>query len=188
MGDDQRQHVELTRDLAQRFNARFGETFVVPQAQIQRETARIYDLQVPTAKMSKSAATDAGIIWLLDEPSVIAKKIRSAVTDTGREVVADREAKPGVTNLLAILSAFRQVPVADLEAEYAGRGYGDFKRDVADVVVDAFGPIRERTLALQRDPGELDRILATSAERAAGIANAKLAQVYERVGLFPALR
>lgn len=187
VGDDQRQHVELTRDLAQRFNARFGETFVVPEARIQQETARIYDLQTPTAKMSKSAASDAGIIWMLDEPSVIAKKIRSAVTDTGREVVLDREAKPGVANLLSILSAFRRAPIADLEAEYAGRGYGDFKRDVADEVVEAFGPIRERTLELQRDPAELDRILAASAERAASIADAKLARVHERVGLLPAL-
>lgn len=183
VGDDQKQHVELARDLAQRFNSRFGTTFVVPQPQIQQETARIYDLQTPTAKMSKSAATDAGIVWMLDEPAVIAKKIRSAVTDTGREVRFDRGDKPGVSNLLAILSAFRRVPIQTLENEYAGRGYGDFKRDVADAVVAVFDPIRERTRELQRDPAEVDRILATSAERADGIAAAKLAQVYERVGL-----
>jgi tryptophanyl-tRNA synthetase len=188
VGDDQRQHVELTRDLAQRFNARFGETFTVPDALIQRETARIYDLQTPTAKMSKSAATDAGVIWLLDDPSVTAKKIRSAVTDTGREVVFDREAKPGIANLLTILAAFRGTPIADLEAEYAGRGYGDFKRDVADAVVEVFGPIRARTADLLDDPAELDRILDASAERAASLADAKLAEVYDRVGLFPRLR
>jgi tryptophanyl-tRNA synthetase len=187
VGDDQRQHVELTRDLAQRFNARFGDTFVVPEALIQRETARIYDLQSPTTKMSKSAASEAGVIWMLDEPSVTAKKIRSAVTDTGREVVFDREAKPGVTNLLTILSAFRGVPIATLQDEYAGRGYGDFKRDVAEVVVETFGPVRERALELQRDPAELDRILTASAERAAEIADARIRQVYDRVGLFPRL-
>jgi tryptophanyl-tRNA synthetase len=188
VGDDQRQHVELTRDLAQRFNARFGETFRVPDALIQRETARIYDLQTPTAKMSKSAATDAGVIWMLDDPALTAKKIRSAVTDTGREIVFDREGKPGIANLLTILAAFRGVPIAELEGEYAGRGYGDFKRDVADAVVEVFAPIRARTAELLADPAELDRILSASAERAASIADGKLAEVYDRVGLFPRLR
>jgi tryptophanyl-tRNA synthetase len=187
VGDDQKQHVELARDLAQRFNSRFGDTFVVPKPQIQQETARIYDLQIPTAKMSKSAATDSGIVWMLDEPAVIAKKIKSAVTDTGREVRFDRDEKPGVSNLLAILSAFRGVPIATLEDEYAGRGYGDFKRDVADAVVEGFGPIRERTLELQRDPAEVDRILTASGERAHGLAAAKLAQVHRAVGLYPSL-
>jgi len=188
VGDDQRQHVELTRDLAGRFNSRFGETFVLPEALIQRETARIYDLQTPTVKMSKSAASDAGIVWMLDDPKVTAKKIRSAVTDTEREIRFDREAKPGIANLLAILSAFRGVPVAQLETEYAGRGYGDFKKDVADAVVEVFGPLKQRTEELLADPAELDRILAASAERAAGIANAKLDEVYDRVGLFRRLR
>jgi tryptophanyl-tRNA synthetase len=188
VGDDQRQHVELTRDLAGRFNSRFGATFTLPEALIQRETARIYDLQTPTVKMSKSAASDAGIVWMLDEPAVTAKKIRSAVTDTEREIRFDREAKPGIANLLAILSAFRGVPVAQLETEYAGRGYGDFKKDVADAVVEVFGPLKQRTQELLADPAELDRILAASAERAAGIADAKLAEVYDRVGLFRPLR
>ena len=187
VGDDQKQHVELARDLAQRFNSRFGETFTVPKPQIQKETARIYDLQIPTAKMSKSAATDSGIVWMLDEPAVIAKKIKSAVTDTGREVRFDRGEKPGVSNLLAILSAFRGESIATLEAEYEGRGYGDFKRDVADAVVEAFGPIRERTHELQRDPAEVDRILTASAARAHDLASVKLAQVHERVGLYPSL-
>jgi tryptophanyl-tRNA synthetase len=187
VGDDQKQHVELARDLAQRFNSRFGDTFVVPKPQIQQATARIYDLQNPTTKMSKSAATDAGIVWMLDTPTAIAKKIRSAVTDTGREVRFDREEKPGVSNLLAILSAFRKLPIPALEAEYEGKGYGDFKRDVADVVVEAFTPIRERTLELQADPAEVDRILARSAERAHDLATAKLAQAQERVGLYPSL-
>jgi tryptophanyl-tRNA synthetase len=188
VGDDQRQHVELARDLAQRFNGRFGESFVVPQALIQKETARIYDLQTPSVKMSKSAASDAGIVWMLDEPSVTAKKIRSAVTDTEREIRFDREAKPGISNLLAILAAFRDVPVPQLEQEYAGRGYGDFKKDVADVVVEAFGPIKQRTEELLADPAELDRILTRSAERAAEIADAKLDDVYAKVGLFRRLR
>jgi tryptophanyl-tRNA synthetase len=187
VGDDQKQHVELARDLAQRFNSRFGDTFVVPKPQIQQATARIYDLQNPTTKMSKSAATDAGIVWMLDTPTAIAKKIRSAVTDTGREVRFDREEKPGVSNLLAILSAFRKVPIPALEAEYEGKGYGDFKRDVADVVVEAFTPIRERTLELQADPAEVDRILQSSAQRAHDLATTKLARVQERVGLYPSL-
>jgi tryptophanyl-tRNA synthetase len=187
VGDDQKQHVELARDLAQRFNSRFGDTFVVPKPQIQRETARIYDLQNPTAKMSKSATTDSGIVWMLDEPAVVAKKIRSAVTDTGREVRFDRGEKPGVSNLLAILSAFRGVPIATLEDEYSGRGYGDFKREVADAVVDAFSPIRDRTHELQADPAEVDRILTASGARAHELASTKLAQVHERVGLYPSL-
>ena len=186
VGDDQKQHVELARDLAQRFNSRFGDTFVVPQPRIQAQTARIYDLQTPTAKMSKSAAaTDAGIVWMLDTPAAITKKIKSAVTDTGREVRFDRGEQPGVSNLLAILSAFRGVPIPALEAEYEGRGYGDLKRDVAEVVVAGFAPIRERTLAFQADPGEVDRILAAAADRAAGIAGPKLAEVYDRVGFLP---
>jgi tryptophanyl-tRNA synthetase len=188
VGDDQRQHVELTRDLAGRFNSRFGTTFTLPEALIPRESARIYDLQTPTVKMSKSAASDAGIVWMLNEPRVTAKKIRSAVTDTEREIRFDREAKPGIANLLAILAAFRGVPVAQLETEYAGRGYGDFKKDVADAVVEVFGPLKQRTEELLADPAELDRILAASAERAAGIAHAKLAEVYDRVGLFRPLR
>ena len=187
VGDDQKQHVELARDLAQRFNSRFGPTFTVPKPQIQKDTARIYDLQNPTTKMSKSAAADNGIVWMLDTPTAIAKKIRSAVTDTGREVRFDRAEKAGVSNLLAILSAFRGLPIADLEDEYAGRGYGDLKRDVADVVVEAFGPIRERTLEFQSDPAEVDRILQASAERAHRLATTKLAEAQERVGLYPSL-
>jgi tryptophanyl-tRNA synthetase len=159
----------------------------VPKPRIQQETARIYDLQTPTAKMSKSAASDSGIVWMLDEPTAVAKKIRSAVTDTGREVRFDRGEKPGVSNLLAILSAMRGVSIETLEAEYDGRGYGDFKRDVADAVVAEFAPIRERTLELQADPAEVDRILARSAERANGLATEKIATVHERVGLYPSL-
>ncbi|MCU1569892.1 MAG: trpS [Naasia sp.] len=183
VGDDQRQHVELTRDLAQRFNTRFGRTFALPETLTLREAARIYDLQNPTSKMSKSATTDQGVVWLLDEPAKTAKKIRSAVTDTGREILFDRQGKPGVSNLLTILSAFSGTAIAGLEAEYAGRGYGDLKKDVADAVVSVFEPIRSRALELLDDPAELDRLLASGADRAAAIADRTLATVYDRVGL-----
>ena len=182
VGEDQRQHIELTRDLAQRFNSRFGPTFVVPEARIQKESAKIFDLQDPTAKMSKSGPSPAGIVWLLDEPSVTAKKIRSAVTDDDREVRFDRTAKPGVSNLLSIHSVLSGTPVAELEARFEGKGYGDLKKEVADVVVDSFAPIRERTLELLDDPAELDRVLGANADRAAEVATTTLAKVYERVG------
>ncbi|WP_426519691.1 tryptophan--tRNA ligase [Diaminobutyricibacter sp. McL0618] len=183
VGDDQRQHVELTRDLAARFNSRFGETFVVPEAMILTETARIYDLQNPTAKMSKSAESHAGVIWMLDEPSINAKKIMRAVTDTDGVVAFDREGKPGISNLLTIYSVLAGRSIESLEEEYAGRGYGDFKKGLAEVVVSTFGPIRERTLELLDDPAELDRILAANADRASDVAEVTLAKAYDRVGL-----
>ncbi|MFB9309219.1 tryptophanyl-tRNA synthetase [Agromyces hippuratus] len=183
VGDDQKQHVELTRDLAARFNARFGaDTFVLPEPVIQRETARIYDLQNPTSKMSKSGDTPAGILWLLDEPSVTAKKIMRAVTDTDGEVRFDREHKPGVSNLLTIFSVLSGRTIADIEQEFAGRGYGDFKKALAEVVVSVFEPIRARTLELLDDPAELDRLLAINADRASTVAEATLATVYDRIG------
>jgi len=185
VGDDQKQHVELTRDLATRFNSRFGQTFVVPEPVILAEGARIYDLQNPAAKMSKSTVSDSGIVWLLDEPAKTTKKIKSAVTDTGREVRFDRGDKPGVSNLLTILSSFGGDSVPVLEERYAGRGYGDLKKDVAEAVVATFGPIRERALELLDDPAELDRILSVNAARANEIAEATLADVYDRIGLLP---
>jgi tryptophanyl-tRNA synthetase len=188
VGDDQRQHVELTRDLAGRFNSRFGDTFVVPEARILADTARIYDLQSPTSKMSKSAATDAGLIQLLDDPQRTAKKIRSAVTDTEREIRADRQEKPGVTNLLTILSAFTGTPIAELEPSFEGKGYGDLKGAVADAVVAELEPVRTRTLELLDDPAELDRLLAVGADRAESIANETLAKVYDRIGFVPRKR
>jgi tryptophanyl-tRNA synthetase len=183
VGDDQRQHVELTRDLAGRFNSRFGETFAIPEASIQRETARIYDLQEPTSKMSKSASSEAGVVWLLDEPKVTAKKIKSAVTDADNDVRFDPETKPGISNLLTIYSVLAGESIASLEAEFGSGGYGNFKTKLADVVVETFGPIRERTLELLDDPAELDRVLAGNADRAAEIANKTLATVYDRIGL-----
>lgn len=185
VGSDQKQHVELTRDLANRFNSRFGDTLTVPEPIIMHETARIYDLQNPWDKMSKSSESDSGIIWLLDEPAKTAKKIKSAVTDTGREVRFDRGEKPGVSNLLTILSAFTERDIPTLEDEFAGRGYGDLKGAVADAVVGTFEPVRERALELLGDPAELDRVLAVNAARANEIAEATLAKVYDRIGFLP---
>lgn len=183
VGDDQRQHVELTRDLAERFNSRFGETFVVPQAMILKDGARVYDLQNPESKMSKSADSGAGIVWLLDEPDVTRKKIMRAVTDTDGVVSFDRAGKPGISNLLSIFSALTGRTIADIELEYDGKGYGDFKKGLVEVVVETFGPVRERALDLLSDPAELDRILAGNAERASAVAERTLAKAYNAIGL-----
>ena len=185
VGEDQRQHLELSRDLAARFNQRFGDTLVVPEPHIMKATAKIQDLQEPTAKMSKSAATDTGLVSLLDEPNRIVKKIKSAVTDADRDIRYDEETKPGVSNLLSIHSALSGTAIGDLEAAYAGKGYGDLKKDVAEVVVEAVTPFRERTLALMDDRAELDRILASGAERAAEVAEATVRRVYDKVGFLP---
>jgi len=182
VGDDQRQHLELTRDLAGRFNSRYGDTFVVPEALIPKESARIYDLQEPTAKMSKSAASEAGLVKLMDDPAITAKKFKSAVTDTEREIRYDPAAKPGISNLLDIYATISGDSIADLEARYAGRGYGDLKKDLAEVVVERLTPIRARTLELLEDPAELDRLLALGADRAAERAEKVLSEVYDRVG------
>jgi len=183
VGEDQRQHLELTRDLAQRFNTRFGRTFVVPEPHILPSVGRIADLADPTAKMSKSSSSPSGIIELLDEPRVNIKKIKSAVTDSGREIVYDEEAKPGVANLLTILSALSGTPVPGLVEEFAGRGYGDLKGAVADAVTAFATPYRERTLALMGERSELEAILHDGAERAREVASRTLADVYRRVGL-----
>jgi len=188
VGEDQRQHLELTRDLATRFNSRYGPTFTVPEPHILRETAKIHDLQDPTSKMSKSAVSQSGVIDLLDDPTVIAKRIRSAVTDAGGEVRFDPAEKPGVSNLLSILGALSGRSVEALEADYDGRGYGDLKKDVTEVVIETATPYRERTLALLADPAELDRILAEGAERARDVASTTLARVYDRVGFLPSKR
>lgn len=183
VGEDQRQHLELTRDLAQRFNSRYGDTFTVPEPLIVKDTAKILDLQDPTAKMSKSIP--AGCVFLMDEPSVTAKKIRSAVTDSGREVRYDPEGKPGVSNLLSMQSAFTGRPVAELETEYEGRGYGDLKRDTADAVLGFVEPFRKRVLELVDDPAELERLMEVGALRAQGVAAPTLRAAYERVGFVP---
>lgn len=182
VGEDQRQHLELTRDLAQRFNSRFKKTFRLPEPYILKETAKIYDLQEPTKKMSKSASSPNGLIDMLDEPSVSAKKIRSAVTDSDTVVRFDETEKPGVSNLLQIYSVLTGTEIATLEEKYAGRGYGDFKKDLADVVVDVVTPFRTRTLELLDDRGHLDQILAEGAAKARAVASGTLADVYDRVG------
>ncbi|MGY1753187.1 tryptophan--tRNA ligase [Blastococcus sp. SYSU D01042] len=181
VGEDQRQHIELTRDLAGRFNGRFGDTFRVPEGFIPAGGARVMDLQTPEKKMSKSLPP-AGCVYLLDDPKATAKKIRSAVTDTGREVVADPVAKPGVTNLLTIHSALSGRTVPELEEQFAGRGYGDLKKELAEVVTDFVTPVRERTTELLDDRAELERILADGAARAREVARETVAEVYERVG------
>jgi tryptophanyl-tRNA synthetase len=186
VGEDQRQHLELTRDLAGRFNHRYKKTFRLPEPYILKETAKILDLQEPTAKMSKSASSPGGIIDMLDDPRASAKKIRSAVTDSGSEVRFDQEEKPGISNLLTIFSALSGSSVGDLEKRYDGRGYGDFKKDLADVVVDFVTPFRDRTLELLEDRTELDAVLAAGTEKAAAVAERTLADVYERVGFVPA--
>ncbi|QIM19427.1 tryptophan--tRNA ligase [Leucobacter coleopterorum] len=183
VGEDQRQHVELTRDLAARFNSRFGDTFVVPEAQIQKGTAKIYDLQDPTSKMSKSAETEAGLIKVLDPANVTKKKIMRAVTDDDASIRFDREAKPGVSNLLTIYSVLTERSIESLESEFEGRGYGDLKKDLAEVVEETFAPVRARTEELLADSAELDRILAGAAERANEIAGRTLANAYEALGL-----
>jgi tryptophanyl-tRNA synthetase len=185
VGEDQRQHLELTRDLATRFNGRYGQTFTVPEAYIPPGAAKVLDLQSPDKKMSKSLPP-AGLVNLLDDPKVTAKKIRSAVTDTGREVVADPVEKPGVTNLLAIHSALSGQSAAQLEAHFAGRGYGDLKKELAEVVTDALAPIQARTAELLADTAELERLLAAGAARAREVAAPTLATVYDRVGFLPA--
>ena len=182
VGEDQRQHLELARDLAQRFNQRFGETFVVPEGTYGEVGAKIMDLQFPEAKMSKSASSPAGIIELLDDPKVSAKKIRSAVTDSGSDVRFDVEEKPGISNLLTIYSSLTGRSIVDLEEEYSGRGYGDFKKDLADVVVEFVTPFRDRTLELLDDQTQLSAVLEQGRQQAAEVAEATLRDVWQRVG------
>lgn len=185
VGEDQRQHLELTRDLAQRFNARYGPTVRVPEPYIVKATAKIADLQDPTAKMSKSSASQSGVVDLLDSPTSIAKKIKSAVTDNERSIHYDPTGKPGVSNLLTIYSALSGRSIDDLVDAYSGKGYGDLKGDLADVVVGVATPYRERTMALLSEPDLLDAKLAQGAERARDVASVTLARVYDRVGFLP---
>ncbi|HYN97087.1 MAG TPA: tryptophan--tRNA ligase [Pilimelia sp.] len=186
VGEDQRQHLELTRDLAQRFNHTFGPTFTVPAPFIGKDAAKITDLQEPTAKMSKSSSSPTGLIELLEEPARAAKKIKSAVTDTGREVIFDPAAKPGVSNLLTIYAALTGRTIDALVEAYAGRGYGDLKKDLAEVVVEFLRPIQERTRAYLDEPAHLDKVLALGAEKARAVAAPTLRTVYDRVGFVAA--
>jgi tryptophanyl-tRNA synthetase len=183
IGEDQRQHVELTRDLAGRFNSRYGQTFRLPAAYILKSGAKIYDLQDPTSKMSKSTTSLQGVIEIMGAPEVNAKKIKSAVTDTGREVHFDETEKPGISNLLTIHAAFSGRSIDDLESDFQGKGYGDFKSEVADVVVEYFRPIRQRTLDLLDDETGLLAILHKGAEKATVVAEATLTDTYSKLGL-----
>jgi tryptophanyl-tRNA synthetase len=185
VGEDQRQHLELARDLAQRFNTRYGSTFIVPEPRILASAGKIMDLAEPTVKMSKTASAPSGIIELLDDPRANAKKVRSAVTDSAREIVFDEEKKPGVANLLTILSALSNTPVPDLVDAFSGSGYGDLKGAVADAVTELSAPFRERTLQLMQERTELTSILASGAEQARDVASKTLADVYAKIGLLP---
>ncbi|MFI7638466.1 tryptophan--tRNA ligase [Nonomuraea sp. NPDC049400] len=187
VGADQKQHLELTRDLGQRFNHRFGDTFTLPEPYILKEVEKITDLQDPTAKMSKSSSSPAGILDVLEQPGPLRKKVMRAVTDTGTEVLFDEENKPGISNLLRIQSALTGTPIPELVTRYEGQGYGTFKKDVAEAVVDTFTPIRERSEKLLSDEAELDRLLAIGAERASAVARQTMAEVRDKVGLLPTL-
>jgi tryptophanyl-tRNA synthetase len=182
VGEDQRQHLELSRTLARRFNGLYGETFAVPEPMILETGARVMALDEPTQKMSKSAPTPAGYIALLDEPEVIRRKIRRAKTDSGTEVVATPD-KPALTNLLGIYAGLTDRSVPEIEDQYRGKGYGDFKQDLAEVVVESLSPIRERTLELFDDPRELDEVLEAGAEKARGVARSTLRDAWAKLGL-----
>jgi tryptophanyl-tRNA synthetase len=183
VGEDQRQHIELTRDLAERFNSRYGQTFNIPSGFILKQGAKIYDLQNPTAKMSKSADSAAGLIEILDTPEVNAKKIKSAVTDAGREIKFDEKEKPGVSNLLTIHSALSGQSISQLENHFAGKGYGDLTGEVADVVVEYLKPIREKTLELLADESHLLEMLSAGAAKAQKVASTTLGKAYSNLGL-----
>lgn len=182
VGEDQRQHLELTRNLAIRFNGRYGDTFTVPEPGIMKETAKIYDLQDPTAKMSKSAKSPAGLINILDEPKKLAKKIKSAVTDDGTEIAFDRENKPGVSNLLGIYSALSGETISAIVDEFSGKMYGQLKVALADLAVEKLSPVRERTLELMDDKAQLAAILDQGAAKAGAIADETVRQAFDRVG------
>jgi tryptophanyl-tRNA synthetase len=182
VGDDQRQHVELMREIARRFNERFGETLVVPEHRIPGVGARIMDLQEPERKMSTTGATDAGTLYVLDEPEAIRKKLGSAVTDSGREIVR-REDKPGVSNLIEVLAVARGTDPAEVEREFEGAGYGDFKQAVAEGVVEMLAPLRERYAELRPDRAALEAALAAGAEKARQIAAPTVAEVRRRMGV-----
>jgi tryptophanyl-tRNA synthetase len=182
IGDDQRQHLELSRDVAERFNSRYGQTFTVPKAVYPEVGARIMDLQEPTKKMSTTGGTVQGTVLVLDDPDTIRKKFKTAVTDSGREIRYLPDEKPGVSNLLEILSVASGRTIADVEVGYDGKGYGDLKGDTAEAVVELFRPIRERYDALRADEAELRRLLRLGADKARELSAPTLRQMYERMG------
>jgi tryptophanyl-tRNA synthetase len=183
VGEDQRQHVELTRDIAQRFNSKYKEIFNIPKPEIIKSLAKINDLQDPTAKMSKSASSMAGVIELLDTPEATLKKFKSSVTDNGKEIKFDEKLKPGISNLLTIHSALSGKSISDLESEFSGKGYGDFKAAVAEVVIAKLEPISKRTNELMDDPAELSRVLSNGAQKASVVASTTLKAAYSAIGL-----
>jgi len=183
VGEDQRQHIELTRDIAQRFNSKYKEIFNIPKPEIIKSLAKINDLQDPTTKMSKSASSMAGVIELLDTPEVTLKKFKSSVTDDGKEVKFDEKLKPGISNLLTIHSALSGKSISDLENEFSGKGYGDFKAAVAEVVIAKLEPISKRTNELMDDPAELSRVLSNGAQKANEVASTTLKAAYSAIGL-----
>ena len=183
VGEDQRQHIELTRDLGQRFNNKYQEVFTIPAPQIIKSLAKINDLQDPNAKMSKSASSMAGVIELLDSSDSIIKKFKSSVTDAGKEIKFDEQSKPGISNLLTIASALSGKTIKDLENEYAGKGYGDFKLQVAEIAVEVINPIRIRTQELMADKAALLQLLKNGADKANQVASKTLADVYTALGL-----
>ena len=182
VGDDQRQHIELMRDVAERFNSRYGETFKVPRGVFPEIGARIMDLQEPTKKMSTTGGTTQGTVLLLDDPDTIRKKFKTAVTDSGREVAYDPAGKPGVSNLVEILAVASARPIPEVEAAYDGRGYGDLKADAAEAVVELVRPVQERYAELRADDAELKRLLAMGADKARSVSAPTLSQMYERMG------
>jgi len=187
VGDDQRQHVELMRDIAERFNSRYGDTLVVPEARIPQVGARIMDLQSPEHKMSTTGGSPQGTVYVLDEPGAIAKKLRSSVTDSGSEVVRSPD-KPGITNLIEILAAIREVPFEEIERDFAGSGYGTFKAAVADAVTEYLAPVRECYERLREDEDQLERAFAAGADKARAIAAETLLDVRTAMGVGPVRR
>ncbi len=185
VGEDQRQHIELTRDLSQRFNSRYGETFVLPEAYIIKGSAKVNDLQDPTSKMSKSSDSAAGIIDIMDAPEINAKKIKSSVTDAEREIRFDEKNKAGISNLLTIYASLTGKSILESEADFTGKGYGDFKSGVADVVTEYFSPVRKRTLELLEDEAGLLKLLKTGSEKAEAVASQTLTKVYDAMGVVP---
>ena len=183
VGEDQRQHIEITRDLANRFNTRYGQVFTLPEAYILKEGAKIYDLQEPTSKMSKSAASANGVIEIMDAPEINAKKIKSAVTDTGREVVFDESNKPGISNLMTIYSIVADQSIDEIQNEFSGKGYGDFKGEVADATVEYLRPIRERALELLQNEDVLIATLNKGADKAKLMASKTLQAAYQALGI-----
>jgi tryptophanyl-tRNA synthetase len=182
IGDDQRQHLELSRDIAQRFNSRYGETFVVPEGVYPETGGRVMNLQEPNVKMSKSRGAESGTVLLLDPPETVRKKVKSAVTDSGSDVRYDPDEKPGISNLIELMTVVTGDSIKDVEARYDGSGYGQFKSDVADAVVDLLEPIQSRYREVRADTAELRRLLHVGAEKARALSAPTLSLMYERLG------